>query len=162
MPDLTLTLATLKGRTEALREAKSAYDSAGMVLAGLQSVNATDTAATIALLQGLDTVGYYSTLDQGMRAHRFEGKSASIDFVKLNPTCTQAAAETAWVNAVLAWQTATPSAFVYTAAEVAFFAGFYGRWYRVNLLAMKAVADLTWEAQRAWIVATPKLTIMGA
>lgn len=153
MPDLNTTLAVLKGQQESLKQAKSILDQGAASLAALQADAAQQIASTVAALQGLDTVGFYSSVDQLLRTERFAGKSASVDFIKANPTCAEADAETAWTAAAL---TATGR----TALLVP--VGSYSQVYRENLLKMGLVPDATWESQRAWIVATDKAVIMGA
>lgn len=152
MPDLTLTLATLKGRSEALKDAKATLDAAVAKVANLQATTAQDTAATVAALQGVDAVGFYSSVDQLLRLERFAGKAASVDYIKAHPTCTEAEAEEAWSLAATA---ATGMPLLVPVAS-------YAALYRANLAAMGLTPDATWESQRAWIIATPKDTIMGA
>ena len=153
MPDLNTTLAVLKGQQESLRQAKSILDQGAASVASLQSEAAQQIAATVTALQGLDTVGFYSSVDQLLRAERFAGKSASVDFIKANPTCAEADAEAAWTTAALA---ATGRAALLVPVSS------YSQVYRENLLKMGLVPDTTWESQRAWIVATDKAVIMGA
>ena len=153
MADLTLTLATLKGRTEALKEAKTAIDAAGAALASLQVKAASETAATVQALNGQDTVGFYSSVDQLLRQERFAGKAASVDFIKANPTCTEAEAIAAW-DAAGKLATGLPVLLQDT--------GNLAIVYRSNLHSLGLVPDASWESQRAWIVATPKETIMGS
>ena len=153
MPDLTLTLATLKGRSEALKDAKATLDAAVAKVANLQTTTAQDTAATVSALQGVDAVGFYSSVDQLLRAERFAGKAASVDFIKANPACAEADAIAAWDAAGLA-ATGLPVLLQDTANLAAV--------YRVNLVAGGYIAEPTWEAQRAWIVATDTATILGA
>ena len=76
--NLTLTLATLKGRAAALADAKAAQDQAAATIAGLQAATAQEIAAVVASLQGSDEVGYYSSVDQLLRRERFAGKRASL------------------------------------------------------------------------------------
>ena len=97
--------------------------------------------------------GAYSSVDQLLRIERFAGKSASVDFIKTNPTCAEADAITAWTTAALA---ATGLAALVVPAEN------YATLYRTRLKSAGSVPDTTWESQRAWIVATDKNTIMGA
>ena len=69
--NLTLTLATLRGRAAALAEAKAAQDQAAATIAGLQASTAQEIASAVASLQGSDEVGYYSSVDQLLRRERF-------------------------------------------------------------------------------------------
>ena len=102
----------------------------------------------------LSSYGQYSTVDQALRAERFLGKAASVDFVKAHPECTEQEAITAWEAACILEATGLP-AVVQSPAIL-------GQIYRANLLKAGLVPDATWESQRAWILATPKETIMGA
>lgn len=96
--------------------------------------------------------GPYSAIDQLLRKERFAGKSASIDAIQANPEISQADAEVAWVVAARAA----------TGLErLGVEPGFYGAIYRKQLHAAGRIAEPTWEAQRAWIVATDKAEIMG-
>lgn len=112
--------------------------------------------ADLAALQdvsALDAYGAYSSVDQLLRLERFAGKGAAVDFIKAHPECTEAEAEGAWEVAALA-ATALPALIVPVAS--------YSALYRVNLVKAGLTTAATWEAQRAWIVATDKATIMGA
>ena len=163
MSDLTLTLATLKGSAEALRRAKNAMDVASATVAQIQIETAKEQAATIAALQGLDNVGYYSSIDQLLRQGRFAGKSASIDAIKANPQISEADAVAAWVAGELAWDAANlPEGQRKPTALVEGLANWEAQVYRANLLAAGLIPESTYEAQRAWIAATDKAVIMGA
>ena len=153
MPDLTTTLAIQKGQAESLKAAATIVDQAKAALSTLQVENATAIAATVESLGGLDTVGFYSSVDRALRSERFAGKAASVDFVKANPACAEAEAIAAWDAAGLA-ATGLPVLLQDTANLAAV--------YRVNLVAGGYIAEPTWEAQRAWIVATDKTIILGA
>lgn len=96
--------------------------------------------------------GQYSAIDQILRAERFAGKSASIDAIKANPTISLDSAEAAWTVAALE---ATGL------EQLGVEPGFYGALYRQQLLSAGRIQEATWEAQRAWIVATDKDEIMG-
>ncbi len=152
MADTLQTLALLNGKELALTQAKTLVDKAGLAIAALQVANAAEKAPVVASLNGLDTIGEYSKVDQLLRLERFAGKSASVDFVKTNPTSTQAEAEASWDSAAIA---ATGLQAVVVPA------GNYGAIYRANLISAGLIAQDTWEAQRDWIVATPKTAIMG-
>lgn len=153
MPDLNTTLAVLKGQQESLKQAKAILDQGGASMATLQASVAQQIQDTVTALNGLDTVGFYSSVDQLLRTERFAGKSASVDYIKANPTCAEADAIAAWASAGIA---ATGQPALIVPAEN------YAVIYRANLLSMGLVPDTTWESQRAWIVATDKAVIMGA
>jgi hypothetical protein len=109
-----------------------------------------DTAMAAGLTAG--TVGDYSIIDQLLQTERSAGKNASIDYVKLNPACTETDATTAWSTAALA---ATQLSFLIVPVEN------YALLYRTNLFNMGLVTDTTWESERAWIVGTAKDLIMS-
>ena len=150
--NLTLTLATLRGRAAALAEAKAAQDQAAATIAGLQASTAQEIASAVASLQGSDEVGYYSSVDQLLRRERFAGKRASIDHVHANPEASEKEAIKAWETAALA-ETGLSVLLQDPAA--------LGALYRANLLASGAVSGTTWEAQRAWILARTVDEAMG-
>ena len=150
--NLTLTLATLRGRAAALAEAKAAQDQAAATTAGLQADTAQQITAVVANLQGSDEVGYYSSVDQLLRRERFAGKRASLEHVHANPEATEKEAIKAWETAALA-ETGL-SALLQDPAAL-------GALYRANLKASGAVLDTTWEAQRAWILARTVDEAMG-
>lgn len=100
-----------------------------------------------------DDFGSKSSVTRALEAEREAAKSACIDFVKVNPTCTEEQALTAWDEGA-----------VFSHPE---FAGVYqsglalSQFYRQRLLAAGLITDATWEQHRDWIAATPKDTIMG-
>ena len=150
--NLTLTLATLKGKASALAEAKAAQDQAAATIAGLQASTAQEIASAVASLQGSDEVGYYSSVDQLLRRERFAGKRASLEHVHANPEASEKEAIKAWETAAMA-ETGLTVLLQDPAA--------LGALYRSNLKASGAVADTTWEAQRAWILARTVDEAMG-
>ena len=120
----------------------------------LQSAQAELAAITTGAGPGLTSdFGAFSSVDQLLRSERFAGKGASVEFIKANPTCAEADAITAWTTAALA---ATGLAALVVPVEN------YATLYRTRLKSAGMVPDITWESQRAWIVATDKATIMGA
>jgi hypothetical protein len=153
MADALQTLALLNGKELALTQTKNLVDQVGLAIGALQVANAAAKAPVVASLQGLDSIGVYSSVDQLLRLERFAGKSASVDFIKGNPTCTEAEAEDSWTAAALA-ATGLPALVVPVAS--------YAALYRANLAKAGLTPDATWESQRAWIVATDKTVIMGA
>jgi hypothetical protein len=128
-------------------------DQCAASIAKLQSANYAEKAPVVASLQGLDSIGVYSSVDQLLRQERFAGKSASVDYIKANPTCAEADAIAAWTTAGIA---ATGLQALIVPAEN------YAAIYRANLAKAGLTPDTTWESQRAWIVATDKAVIMGA
>ena len=150
--NLTLTLATLRGRAAALAETKAVQDQAVATTAGLQAATAQQITAVVANLQGSDEVGYYSSVDQLLRRERFTGKRASLEHVHANPEATEKESIKAWETAALA-ETGL-SALLQDAAAL-------GALYRANLKAAGKVADTTWEAQRAWVLGRTVDEAMG-
>jgi hypothetical protein len=101
-----------------------------------------------------DDFGEYSSTDQAMRAERFAGKAASVDFVKANPTCTEDQVIPIYKAAALAarppdrqWLLQDPVAL--------------RQEYAANLLKYGLIPDATWESWRAWIIATDRDVILG-
>ena len=153
MADPLQSLYFLNGKEQALGSMKSKVDQLSLDLATMQVANAAEKAPVVASLNGLDTVGQYSSIDQALRSERFAGKAASVDFIKANPTCTE-------IEAVAAWDVAGKAAtglpvLLQNTENLAIM-------YRANLARAGMIPDATWESQRAWIVATDKAVIMGA
>lgn len=97
--------------------------------------------------------GEKSSITQMIENERWAAKSAVIDFVKLNPTCAEEAADTVWNAAGVATHPDFPTCIQDGLVMSAL--------YRGNLFSLGLIAEDTWEAHRDWIVATPKDTIMG-
>lgn len=148
-------------RHTALVEARAVFDAAFNQLAALQataysSMGAANNellAVATASPVALPNVGEYSQIDTLLRAERFAGKSAAIDYIKANPTCTEGDAEGAWEAAALV-VTGLPALIVPV--------GNYSFLYKANLVKAGLIQSPTWEAQRDWIIATDKTVIMGA
>ena len=153
MADALQTLALLNGKEIALSQAKTLADKLAAAIGALQVANASEKAPVVASLNGLDSIGVYSSVDQLLRLERFAGKGASVDWIKANPLGTELEAEARWTTAALA-ATGLPGLMVPVAN--------YAALYRANLLAAGLATAATWEAQRDWIIATPKTIIMGA
>jgi hypothetical protein len=100
-----------------------------------------------------DDFGEKSTITQLLEAERAAAKSAAIDFVKGNPNATEDQAADAWNQAAIATH---PYLQLPLQPGIAM-----GRLFRVNLLKMNLIASDTWEAQRAWILATSKDAILA-
>ncbi len=100
-----------------------------------------------------DDFGYKSSVTQILESERAAAKSATVDFVKANPTCTEAEANAAWDDAAL---DSHPD-FEYVLQPGAIFAALY----RKNLLQLTLIDTDTWEDQRDWMVATAKEVIMS-
>jgi hypothetical protein len=153
MADALQTLALLNGKEAALTQAKALVDQCAASIAKLQAANYAEKVPVVASLQGLDSIGEFSSVDQLLRQERFAGKSASVDYIKANPTCAEADAISAWTAAGIA---ATGLQSLIVPAEN------YAAIYRANLAKAGLTPDTTWESQRSWIVATDKAIIMGA
>lgn len=148
-------------RVESIRGQMAALGNAAQVIGSLSQDAGKQYAAAnqeLAALQigagpGLTSeFGQYSTIDQLLRAERFAGKSASVDAIKANPQISEADAEAAWTAAAKA---ATGLDHLMVTP------GSYSAIYRQQLQAAGKIADATYEAQRAWILATSKEEIMG-
>ena len=127
-----------------LTTAQSAFNAARIDLDSVQG----DTGSVVT-----DGFGPYSIVDTLLRQERFAGKSAAVDFIKANPTCTEEEAEETWaVAAKLATGRDTLMVPVHR----------YSVLYQENLFAAGYTTEASYETQRAWIIATPKETIMGA
>jgi hypothetical protein len=99
------------------------------------------------------TFGEFSGVDELLRAERFAGKAAAVDYVKANPGCTEAQAISAWNAAAIA-TTGLPAP-IQDAALL-------GQLYRLNLRRQGIIPDATWESQRAWILGQDKAAILEA
>jgi hypothetical protein len=139
--DAIASFASLAARTntDAVRRLQSATDELSALEAGAGP--------------GLtDEFGDRSSVDLLLRTERFAGKSAAVDYVKANPECTEAEAIAAWKDAAKA-ATGLPGVIQSPAA--------LGALYRQNLMQAGMIRESTWEAQRAWILATPAETVLG-
>lgn len=98
-----------------------------------------------------DDFGPKSIITQLVETERFAAKSATIDYVKANPTCTEADAAQAWDAAALAshpdFTQVIQSGLVMSAL------------YRANLVKANLLAENTWEAHRTLILNTDKATL---
>jgi hypothetical protein len=149
----------LEGEIQVARGSLQALGRAGQVLASLTQDLQREMATKSRDLQTLGTAasladeyGEYSSVDQLLRLERFAGKAASVDHIQAHPACNEAEAIAAWRVAAL--EATGRSALLQDPAEL-------GGIYRQNLLAAGKIPSATWEAQRAWIVATPRAEILG-
>lgn len=153
IPDLQSEFIRTSATHTALTNAKTLVEGVLADLTMTQSQNAATLAELTATLKAASSAyGEYSATDQLLRTERFSGKAASIDFVKANPTCNEKQAIKAWTDAALA---ATGRKTLFQDP------GELGALYREQLMAAGRTSDTTWEAQRAWIIATPKDDVMG-
>lgn len=95
--------------------------------------------------------GPKSIITQLVETERFAAKSAAIDYIKANPTCTEDEAAQAWNEAALASHTD----FVFVIQD----AIIMSKVYRANLLKANLIPDDTWESYRTFIVNTDKSVI---
>jgi hypothetical protein len=153
MADTLQTLALLNGKEAALIQAKHLVDQCAASIAKLQVENYNTKVPVVASLQGLDSIGEFSSVDQLLRQERFAAKSASVDYIKANPACAEADAIAAWTTAGIA---ATGLQALIVPAEN------YAALYRANLAKAGLIPDTTWESHRAWIVATDKADLIAA
>ncbi len=153
IPDLQSEFIRTSATHTALTNAKTLVEGVLADLTMTQSQNAATLAELTATLKAASSAyGEYSATDHILRTERFAGKSASIDFVKANPNCNEKQAIKAWTDAALA---ATGRKTLFQDP------GELGALYREQLMAAGRTSDTTWEAQRAWIIATPKDDVMG-
>lgn len=152
--ELRLRLATLRG-------SMAATASVVQRLSGLNSdaaVSLADAAAELAALEagagpGITAeFGAKSMITQYQEVEREAAKSACIDFIQANPECAEEDAAAAWDAGAVA---SSPLGIV-TQSGLAM-----GRLYRFNLASQGGLPSDTWAAFRAWVVTTPKETIMG-
>ena len=144
----------LRGEASATASMASAASSANNdALRRLQAAQAELAALESGAGPGLtDDFGERSAIELFERRERFAGKRASLDHVHANPEASEKEAIKAWETAALA-ETGLTVLLQDPAA--------LGALYRANLLAAGAVADTTWEAQRAWILARAVDEAMG-
>lgn len=95
--------------------------------------------------------GPKSIVTQLVETERFAAKSASIDFIKDNPECTEEEVDAVWSAAALESHPEFP--FVIQNGLV------MSALYRANLLSAGLIPENTWEAHRTFILNTPKATI---
>ena len=100
----------------------------------------------------LDAYGKASDITQILLNERQAGKRGAWEAVQADPECSEADAVAAWTAAALA-ETGLPTL---TQDPIAL-AGLY----RERLVRAGLATEPTWEAQRAWILATDKDTVMG-
>lgn len=101
-----------------------------------------------------DAFGEYSTLEQAMRLERFAGKGAVVDLVKAKPDTSEADATAAYTAAALAARPADRQWLLIDPAALR-------QEYSANLVAAGYIPVPTWEAWRAFIIATDKAVILG-
>jgi len=152
--------ATLQAALDAGQRARPAWLAADALLGAMsQAASDAQNALTVAQadLASLEATskgvaadfGPYSTTDQALQRERDAGKAALIDFVKLNPTCTEAQAIAQWKVVALAGRPADRQWLLHDPAALR-------QEYSANLVAMKYVADATWATFAAFIAATAK------
>lgn len=95
--------------------------------------------------------GPKSIITQMVETERFAAKDAAIDYIKANPTCSEADAAAAWNNAALA----SHPEFTQVIQDGLVMSALY----RVNLVKANLIPDNTWESHRAFIINTAKATI---
>lgn len=96
--------------------------------------------------------GWKSKITQFQEVEREAAKVSCIDFIKANPTCTEAAAAAAWNTGAAA----SSALNIVTQDGLAM-----GRLYRFNLFTSNGIAADTWDTFRAWVIATPRASILA-
>jgi light-regulated signal transduction histidine kinase (bacteriophytochrome) len=126
----------------------------GSARAALDSATTALTTATANAPGLTDDFGQFSTMDQALRAERFAGKSAVIDFIKANPNCIIEEAVTAYSQAALATRPVDQQ--ILLQVPQALF-GFYASSANV----MGVIQDASWASFRAMVYNLPKEMLMG-
>lgn len=150
----------LRQKAAALR---GAVDATASAIQRLNSVNSDTQISLAAALEELTALeagagpgitadyGPKSIITQLVESERFAAKSATIDFVKTNPECTEDEAAQAWNEAALAshpeFRHVIQDGLVMSAL------------YRANLVKGGKIPDTTWESHRAFILNTVKSTL---
>lgn len=152
--ELRIKLARLRGSMDATSSVMSRLSSLNND-AALQVSEAQEQLSAIELGAGpgiTDSFGSKSTVTRLLETEREAAKSACVDFVKANPGCSEVEAANAWDVAALASHPDVPCVLQPGMAM--------GTLYRLNLVAGNFISENTWEAQRAWVLSTPKDVIM--
>jgi len=150
--DLATAQAALEAAQQKQLDTWNAYQTAQ------QDVNAAQTELTqaqAALVEQVTngTAGPYSSIDQLLRAERFAGKQAAIQYIQANPTtATQAGALAVWTTAGIAATT-----FATLLEDPALLCQIYSD----NLYKLGLAPDNSWASLQAWIIATPEAEIMA-
>jgi hypothetical protein len=100
-----------------------------------------------------DDFGQKSSITQMIESERGVAKSATTDYVKANISCSEDDAAAIWSTAGIASHLNFPTLIQEGHTMSAL--------YRQNLVALNIITVNTWEAQRDWMVTTPKDTIMA-
>lgn len=95
--------------------------------------------------------GPKSIVGQLLELERFAAKDAVIDYVKANPACSEDDANAVWHDAAIA---SHPSFGLVLQDGLVM-----AKLYRANLLKVGLIAEDSWEAHRAFILATDKTVI---
>jgi hypothetical protein len=151
--ELRSSIAELKGRMDATASAVQRLNSVNSD----SQIALTEKQAELAALEagagpGITAdYGPKSTITQLIEKERFAAKSATIDFVKANPACTEADAAAAWNQAALASHPEFASVIQDGMIMSAL--------YRGNMVAAGLITENTWEAHRQFILNTPVDTL---
>jgi hypothetical protein len=150
----------LRTKVAGLQGSMDATASAVQKLNSVNSDNAIVLVAVKAELAALEAgagpgvtenFGPKSVVTQMVEQERFAAKSATVDFVKANPACSEDEAYAVWQAAALA---AHPT-FLLVIQDGLVMA----KLYRANLLKVGLIDEDTWAAHRQWIIVTPKTLI---
>lgn len=98
--------------------------------------------------------GTKSSVTRFLEVERLAAKEAAIDFVKANPECTEVETAAVWDAAAIGSHPLLPFAIQGGLAM--------GRLYQLNLVTVGLTAEASWDAQRAWILQTPRELILQA
>lgn len=151
--DDLMNLATAQAGYKALTEAKGHLDAATDALAQAQArASIALQEAQAAIGQAGVTVGLKSSVTTRAEAERTQGQSAAIDVIKADPAISEASAIAAWRAGVV-----LPSGRTIPLHDP----GGLLEEYAANAHAAGAIPDTSWQAFRAFIVATDKQVLMG-
>lgn len=154
--ELRAKVAKLQGTAEAqASQAQALSQSNGDTIRRLQSAMAELSALETGAGPGVtDSFGAFSSVDQFLQKEREAAKSAAVDYIKENPSCSEEDAVKVWDDAALASHPGVPVVAQPGAAMSMI--------YRMNLIKAGQIVGTDWEAHRGWIVVTDKSKIMGA
>jgi multidrug resistance efflux pump len=152
--DMTTAQANLETAQNAAIAAEQANRAAQQALNQAQAdIEAARAAIAAQVVAG--TARTVSVIDNASFAERQAGKAAVIAYVKANPGCSEDAAVEAWQAGAMENRPADRQWLLHDP---------YGLLleYMANLAAVGAIAEPTWSALAAWLVAAPAEIIMAS
>jgi len=151
-----LQLAKAQGAIGPLQTAMDAVIVAMNTVEGLQRSAAADLLSAQQALGSANplTVGVLSIIDTRSQTERAAGKAAAINFVKANPTCTEA-------QAIAAWTTGATSTFPPGCTMPVNNPAGLLEAYMNNAHAIGATPDTTWTSFVTLLINTPLATLLA-